>query len=287
MSQLRNRILIFGHQGYLGSSIQSRLLADDILVYNNINEITKEIISKIDVFINCAGASNVSASFIDPSIDFHKNATLVQLLLEKIRLSGNQNIRFINFSSAAVYGSPKNLPINENSITNPISPYGFHKMIAERICSEYSKFFGLNTLSLRIFSAYGLGQRKMLLWDLHQKILNSDGKIILFGTGEESRDFIHIDDIVQQIVLAIDNADFKGEAINVANGLEVRIRDIVEMYKKIHSIPFKYSFNGLNRPGDPLNWCADISKMNDWGYSQAVSIQNGVESYIKWAIANK
>jgi dTDP-glucose 4,6-dehydratase/UDP-glucose 4-epimerase len=127
----------------------------------------------------------------------------------------------------------------------------------------------------------------MLLWDLHQKILNSNGKIILFGTGEESRDFIHIDDIVQQIVLAIDNADFKGEAINVANGLEVRIREIVQMYKMIHPVRFNYSFNGLNRPGDPLNWCADISKMNEWGYCQAVSIQNGVDSYIKWSIANK
>jgi UDP-glucose 4-epimerase len=154
-------------------------------------------------------------------------------------------------------------------------------MMAEELCRYYYNSFGIKTLSLRIFSAYGNGQKKMLLWDLHQKILNSNGEITLFGTGNESRDFIHSEDIYQQLILAIENSRFDGEAVNVANGKEVYIKEIVEIYKKYYPKSFTYQFNGENRLGDPLNWCADISRMSDWGYVNSVGIESGVADYIK------
>jgi dTDP-glucose 4,6-dehydratase/UDP-glucose 4-epimerase len=283
----QNRILIFGDRGYLGSSILRKLNHSTGIGINSIEDLSYSILNNVDIIVNCAGASNVSESIVNPEIDFTKNTLLVFQLLEKIRQSGNINLRFINFSSAAVYGNPQLLPINENSITKPISPYGYHKRMAEDICREYSRCFGMKTISLRIFSVYGIGQRKMLMWDLNQKILNSEGEIILFGTGDESRDFIHIDDVIQQLILAFNHAEFQGEAINVANGTEVRVKEIVELYRKLHSSSFDYTFNEKNRPGDPLNWCADISKMKEWGYNQTVSIHDGVEGYIKWALSNK
>jgi UDP-glucose 4-epimerase len=274
------RQIIFGSKGFLGSTFFKKL--KNSICVNEIEDLDNEKLFKVDILINCAGASNVSYSFENPIIDFHKNTYLVQQLLEKIRKSGNKNIRFINLSSAAVYGNPQKLPIKENSEIKPLSPYGFHKKMAEDLCLEYSQCFGLKTLSLRIFSAYGDGQKKMLLWDLHQKIINSNGHVNLFGSGIESRDYIHVNDILQQIILAINNADFRGEAINVGNGKEIKVKEIVDIYKAYHSKAFEFSFNGENRPGDPLNWCADISKMKEWGYIQTVNIEQGVMDYINW-----
>jgi len=149
---------------------------------------------------------------------------------------------------------------------------------------EYSQCFGLKTLSLRIFSAYGNGQKKLLLWDLHKKIQNSNGNVVLFGTGKESRDFIHIEDFAQQILLAIDHAEFVGEAINVANGVEVKISEVVELYRKYYPQKFDYEFNGEERLGDPLNWCADVSIMKNWGYQNEIGIEQGIKDYINWAV---
>jgi len=280
------RLLIFGARGFLGSYFSQKIESKFCSSVNILSDVTNEAIETHDVIINCAGASSVPASFLDPEVDFQKNTILVHQLLEKIRLSGNQNIRFINLSSAAVYGNPRNLPINESHELLPISPYGYHKMMAENICKMHYRCYGTKTLSLRIFSAYGPGQRKMLLWDLHQKIMNSNGEVILFGTGEESRDFIHMEDIFQQLILAINHSAFQGESINVANGAGVKIREIAELYKKHHPVRFNFTFNGQNRPGDPLNWCADISKMKEWGYDSKVTIEEGISDYIKWVKSN-
>lgn len=274
------RVIVFGHKGFIGSTIIDRFKNESCIGIDKLDDLFTLNLKDTDVVINCAGASNISDSFEDPLNDLHKNTLLVQQLLDKIRQSYNKNIRFVNLSSAAIYGDPQLLPIKENSISNPISPYGFHKKMAEDLCYEYYRCFGIKTISLRIFSAYGPGQHKMLLWDLHQKIIKSNGEITLFGTGTESRDFIHIEDIFQQLLLAINNAEFKGEALNVANGTEVQIKEIAELYKKYHPIPFEYTFNNQNRLGDPLNWCADISKMTDWGYKQKVHIERGIKEYI-------
>ncbi len=278
------KIIIFGSKGFLGSSLLKIFEEYTCTVIDNINFLSELSLIKCDVLINCAGASSVPNSFVNPSNDFQRNVTLVKDILEKIRLSGNKNIRFVNLSSAAVYGNPQNLPVRETDSCLTISPYGSHKMMAEKLCKYYHNCFGIKTLSLRIFSAYGIGQKKMLLWDLHQKILNSNGEITLFGTGNESRDFIHTEDIYRQLILAINNSNFDGEAVNVANGKEVYVKDVVEIYKKHYPKSFTYEFNGENRPGDPLNWCADISIMKSWGYQSKIGIEQGVENYINWAV---
>jgi UDP-glucose 4-epimerase len=277
-------IVILGSKGFLGSSLVKIFGFHNCLGIQDVNLLKDLLPTKCDVLINCAGASNVPSSFVDPANDLEKNVVLVMEILEMIRLSGNYNVRFVNLSSAAVYGNPSVLPIQESHSCQPISPYGSHKMMAEDLCRYYNRCFGIKTLSLRIFSAYGIGQRKMLLWDLHQKIRNSNGEIILFGTGNESRDFIHTEDIYRQLILSIENSKFDGEAVNVGNGNEVYIKDIVELYKKHYPKSFNYQFNGENRTGDPLNWCADISIMKNWGYRNELGIEEGIEKYINWAV---
>lgn len=277
-------VLLFGSKGFLGSSLMRLWDGNLCIPIESLVELAGNGLENVDFIINCAGASSVPSSFLNPSNDFEKNVLLVKNILEIIRLSGNNNIRFINLSSAAVYGNPKKLPIKETDTCIPISPYGSHKMIAEELCRYYHDCFGIKTLTVRVFSAYGIGQRKMLLWDLHQKILNSNGEVTLFGTGNESRDFIHTEDIYRQLILAIENSKFDGEAVNVGNGKEVYIKDIVEIYKEHYPKSFSYQFNGENRPGDPLNWCADISIMRNWGYRNEIEIEQGIENFINWAV---
>jgi UDP-glucose 4-epimerase len=279
-------VIIFGSKGFVGSQLCQNFLRYGyrVLEINRCEQLNVQVLKGIDFFINCAGSSNVSMSIECPKVDFEKNVVLVQVLLEAIRLSGNANLKFINLSSAAVYGNPQQLPVCESNQCTPISPYGYHKKMAEQLLLEYAQCYGLNSLTLRLFSAYGVGQRKMLLWDLHQKIVNSNGEITLFGTGEESRDFIHMVDIYQQLILAIENSKFEGEVVNVANGKEVYIKNIVEIYKSHYPKLFTYQFNGENRPGDPLNWCADIAIMKNWGYQNKIGIEQGIENYINWAV---
>ncbi len=283
------RIIILGSRGFIGSYLVNLFhqQGHEIKIlnreeFNNNDNLTRSI-RNTDVMINCIGSASVGFSYTNTSEDFESNVGVVRQILEILRQGHLNHIKFINLSSAAVYGNPKELPIKEIDSAQPQSPYGFHKYIAELLLKEYSDCFGLKTLSLRIFSAYGNGQKKLLLWDLHEKIQSASGEIALFGTGCESRDFIHIEDIAQQITLAIGNAEFSGEALNVANCVEVRVSEVVDLYQKYYPQKFEYEFNGIVRLGDPLNWCADISIMRNWGYQQGIMLDHGIKSFIDWA----
>ena len=104
----------------------------------------------------------------------------------------------------------------------------------------------------------------------------------MFGTGKESRDFIHIDDIVHAIHLVIQNAKFDGEEINIANGEEFTIHDVAALFHKNFHNSKTIRFNNQVKPGDPLNWRADISVLKALGYQQKISIEKGIQRYIDW-----
>lgn len=237
-----------------------------------------------DFCINCSGAANVQESFIYPNRDFCLNIHSVQRILEALR-EYCQECKFLNISSAAVYGNPEFLPITESHKLNPISPYGYNKLIAELLCKEYYEIFTLRTASIRIFSAYGNGLKKQIFWDLYNKF-NRNISVRMFGSGYESRDFIHIDDLVNQIDLVLNNANFNGDSINSANGMQITIREIVNEFANQLKFEGEILFTNDKRTGDPKNWEADISMMKLWGYNQTVKINEGIKRYLKWAKEN-
>ena len=210
-----------------------------------------------DVILHCAGSANVGASIVNPMADLDGNLhSLYQLLLALKSFEKRPKIIFL--SSAGVYGNPKQLPITEKDALAPISPYGVHKQMGEELCSYYNRVHGYHIRCVRIFSAYGSGLRKQLLWDIYQKYLNT-GRIDLFGTGNETRDFIHISDILRalELILAYQGPE---EIFNVANGEEVSIRELAEIYaKQLGENTDIVRFNGETKVGDPQNWRADIS----------------------------
>jgi dTDP-glucose 4,6-dehydratase/UDP-glucose 4-epimerase len=233
-----------------------------------------------DVCINASGSANVAFSFENPEIDFELNVLNVHKMLVAIR-KHNPTCKFINFSSAAVYGNPSKLPISEDFATKPLSPYGFHKLQSEYLLTEYHKFFGLHTCSLRVFSAYGEGLKKQLFWDLYQKAQASQS-VELFGTGEETRDFIHISDLVNAVNLIIQNAPFEGDIFNIASGEETKINNAVKIFFDLYNPEKKYVFSGKQKIGDPNNWRADISKIQSMGFQPIISMEEGLNKYVKW-----
>lgn len=230
-----------------------------------------------DLCVNCSGAASVPASLNNPIRDYYLNTVNVFKLLEAIR-NEQSNCRFINLSSAAVYGNPASLPISESARPDPLSPYGIHKMQSEQICREFYEFHQIPTCSLRIFSVYGPGLQKQLFWDLLQKA-NSGQAFSLFGTGMESRDFIFVEDLVRVIDLVYLNSDFKADVINVANGEEVFIKDAVSVFFSLFDEEISYTFSGDSRKGDPVNWKADIDKLKSYGYQPEVDIKGGLEAF--------
>lgn len=239
---------------------------------------------QFDVCVNCSGAASVPDSIKNPQRDFILNTTNVFRQLDALR-KFNPKCKYINLSSAAVYGNPKYLPIDEAHPLSPISPYGVHKRMAEDICKEFYDNYKLAICSLRIFSAYGPGLKKQLFWDLYKKSLESSS-VNLYGTGKESRDFIHINDIVIAIDLVICKSTFQNEIINIACGEEIEIEHIVAKFYKILNDTINFKFGGVIRTGDPMNWVADITKLESMGFKKSISIDEGLKTYAQWLKEN-
>jgi len=293
------KVLVIGSRGFIGRHLMNFYLQDpsvkvfgaDVMVdyrEENYFQVSVENADFKALFqdhtyslcVNCSGAASVPDSLKNPARDFVLNTYNVQKILDAIRLL-SPKCRFINLSSAAVYGNPAALPIQEKQALNPVSPYGFHKLYAERLCEEYHRFFGLDTCSIRIFSAYGEGLYKQLFYDLYRKTISGE-RIDLFGTGKESRDFIHVSDIVKVIDLVRKKGTFAGECLNVANGEEWRIEDVVKIFYSNFSQKIDFNFSGKGRKGDPSNWVADISAIKQLGYSPSVGLEEGLKKYYEW-----
>lgn len=295
------KMLIVGSRGFIGSHCVDFFSkkyevwgCDVILDYSSPNYISIDAVDsdfhnlfeqlKFDVCINCSGAASVPFSIEKPFNDFKLNTLNVFKLLEAIRLHAPQ-CKFITMSSAAVYGNPETIPIRENDKRLPVSPYGFHKEMAEMICEEFYHYWGIKTCCVRIFSAFGPRLRKQLFWDMYNKI-KTQKNLVLWGTGLESRDFIYVKDLVQIIDLVIERGEFEGSIYNAANGEQRKIAEVAEIFIKILGTNTTLSFNNEVRKGDPLNWEADISKIQSLGYNQKYSLEKGIIEYVNWITNN-
>lgn len=238
--------------------------------------------NKFDICINVAGSANVSSSMINPLTDFEANVLDVMRILEAIR-KFSASCKYMHFSSAAVYGNPTTLPVTENTVVNPLSPYGWHKLISEQICKEYYSVYGIQSAILRPFSVFGPGLKRQIFWDIYQKYLNNDkGNIILFGTGIESRDFIYIDDLVAAVTHIMKVSSFKADIYNIGNGIEVTIEEAATKFLQLFGTAYNLQFNGEVKSGDPKNWKADITNLSALGYTGQFSIEEGLKKYQKW-----
>lgn len=294
------KVLITGAGGFIGNQIYKRFLRDgyntvgwDVVVPDKASDIIKidmmnedDVKSSLetcrpDIIIHCAGAADVNKSVQNPDADYSGNVSLTHNLLFGLHKTGLDKVRFVFLSTAGVYGNPAHLPISEVMPLNPMSPYALHKAMCETMCNYFSSNYEMDIKIARIFSAYGAGLRKQIFWDMYSK-LKKTGELKMYGTGSESRDYIHVQDIVNALFL-IATKEFDEKIINVANGEEVTIREAVECFAKCIGVSAdKISFNGVVREGDPLNWRADIRLLNKLGYEKTVIMRKGIKEYIDW-----
>jgi UDP-glucose 4-epimerase len=300
-----NKILTIGGSGFLGRYIVREFSEQGWTVFSidkyNKNDLDGvhsivmqlpspsfvEFLQKIkpDLIIHAAGTASVPHSMIDPLGDFNDNMLPTAGILEAQRKCC-PDCKIIYISSAAVYGNPTALPIKENAPRLPVSPYGYNKLIGELLVEEYHRIFNLSGCCVRLFSAYGPGLRRQILWDICQK-LTKQREVKLMGSGTESRDMIHAMDVAKALVLLAKEAPFQGEVYNLATGTQVTIKEIAEELIHVLDVNVPLTFTGERRPGDPLHWQADISQIVSLGFDATVEIKDGLNEYAKWFINNE
>jgi UDP-glucose 4-epimerase len=296
-------IIISGHRGFLGSAVARKLAVESFRLAGiglsndsdhsgsvcrieheiqlpdpRLNDIIQEL--RPDCFVHCAGSADVGASFRDPPKDYRDNVVVTESILESLQNFAPE-CRFVLLSSAAVYGNPRRLPVSEQDRCVPISPYGCHKLISEQVVDEYVADHGLKAAVLRIFSAYGNGLRRQVVYDLCTKLIERGASSIqVLGTGEESRDFIHADDIAAAVEHIVSN-ELCG-IFNVASGKETRIAELAVMLKRYLGSHADIEFTGESRTGDPLLWQADMTRLEETGFRPTISLEEGLKSYVDW-----
>lgn len=299
MSISSTTVLIIGSEGFIGRNIVSALLTNGYKVwgadlmnirtkeyhYFQIGQLQPEFdklfkCQHFDYCINAAGSASVRDSITEPDRDFEANIIDTFKLLNAIRVY-NKDCKYVHFSSAAVYGDSKQLPISEMTIPAPISPYGYHKWISEITCREFVILYKIPVTILRPFSAYGPGLRKQLMWELYQKF-KKNAIVCLHGTGNETRDFVYIDDIVHAVLLIIRNSKFKGEVFNIASGHSTTIKEVSQIFKNILGTKKEILFDNVLDYGNPLFWEANISKISSLGFQSSFTLEKGLEQTIQW-----
>jgi UDP-glucose 4-epimerase len=238
-----------------------------------------------DVFVHCAGRASVALSMEDPHADFVDSVALTFQMLDAVRRI-SPDARFVFLSSAAVYGNPPSLPVVETHPIVPLSPYGYHKRQCEMLLEEFAGVFGLSTLAVRIFSAYGFGLRRQVVWDICERALR-DGSLRLRGTGTESRDFIHGRDVARAIVLLARNAPAEGEVYNVATGRETTIEELATSLLDCLGLHVRAEFDGVRPTGDPANWRADIGRLRAFGFEPEIGLEDGLGEVAQWCVSTR
>jgi UDP-glucose 4-epimerase len=242
----------------------------------------EEAMKGVEVVFHLAASVGIKRSIDYPLIDAEINVLGTLQILEAARNEGVRKI--VTSSSAGIFGELKTMPIKEDHPVEPISPYGCTKLCEEKLSLTYAKLYAIEAVCLRYFNVYGPNQR----FDAYGNVIPifvfrmlRNEPLHIYGDGEQTRDFVHVDDVVQANIKAADSSGVSG-AFNIASGKSVTINNLVETITKgNNSTKIKYC---PERPGDVRHSLADISLAKQKiGYIPDVDLERGIEEYIEWA----
>lgn len=207
------------------------------------------------------------------------NILVTQRLLEAAKTSGIR--RLVYASSSSVYGDSPELPLKETARPQPVSPYGVSKLAAEHLCYLYHACYGVPTTSLRYFTVYGPRQRPDMAFSKFIKAGLKGDEIIIYGDGEQTRDFTFISDAVTANILAAEAQGAEGRVFNVGGGSRISVNAVLKILEDL--------FGGLNvrheedQKGDVRHTMSDTDAAGQiLGYAPKVDIRDGLAAEIEW-----
>ncbi len=250
----------------------------DIRDYDHLDKVFYEY--QPDAIVHAAALISVDESFEKPLLyeDVNSKGTITLILI-----ANKYGLRkFVYISSAAVYGNPVKLPIDEDHPLNPLSPYGVSKLSGE----FYTKtlFEGKeNAITLRLFNVYGPGQNPEYAGVISRFLerLSRDEPPVIYGSGEQTRDFIHVEDVACAIEKALEK-NLRGYMVfNIGTGKKITIRELAELMIRLYGSSLEPVY-GPPRKGDIMHSYADISKVRQiLGWEPKISLEEGLKRLIE------
>lgn len=302
------KVLVTGGAGFIGSNICAALerAGADITVLDDLSsghlsnlenlnrvnfiegdirdrEAVRSAISGAEVVFHLAASVGNKRSIDHPSIDTSINVNGTLNVLEEARAAAVRKV--VVSSSAGIYGELKTLPITEDHPIEPLTPYGVSKLYTEKMALAFASIYGIEAICLRYFNVYGPNQR----FDAYGNVipifvfraLRGD-PIAIFGDGSQTRDFVHVDDVVQANLNAALNHGVSG-AFNIASGTQLGIADLAMAVNSHLDTPVPIEYLGP-RAGDVAHSLADVSAARGaFGFSPKVGMDEGLAQYMTWA----
>lgn len=253
----------------------------DVREYKKIEEITKKY--KFDIIVHLAAVVSVVDTVNDPITSNEVNINATLKLLE-INRQFNPNVKRIIFaSSAAVYGNEPSLPKTVDSTIQPESPYAIQKYASEQYLKLYNNLYNIPTVSLRFFNIYGPRQNPQSPYSGVLSILknkfDNDASFTFYGDGSQTRDFVYVKDLVNAFALVCENDSALGNVYNIGSGAANSLMEIFKTFQNHYNKEIPYTFED-ERLGDVKHSLADITSLQEIGYTPNYSIQKGLSEYL-------
>ncbi|WP_049985953.1 NAD-dependent epimerase/dehydratase family protein [Halobellus rufus] len=295
-------VLVTGGAGFIGSHLTAALAAENevrvlddcstgtasklpdgaTLLRADVRDETAldRAMAGVDVVFHLAAVVSVEQSVEDPVESHAVNVDGTLAVLERAR---REDARVVLASSAAVYGEPTDLPVDETADTDPLSPYGADKLAADSYARVYADVYDLPVAVMRFFNVYGPGQRGPYsgVVDAFLQRAFADEPLVVHGDGEQTRDFVHVSDVVRALVAAASTAH-TGLAYNVGSGESASINELAAAIREATGTTAEIT-HGSARPGDIRHSLADCDRMRErLGVEPTVSLREGIEHLVAY-----
>jgi UDP-glucose 4-epimerase len=300
------RFLITGGAGFLGSALTNRLVRDghEVRVVDDLSRgdrnalvdgvhftrgdinnipLLWSMLQEVDCVYHLAAQVSVAQSVLYPRDYNTVNVGGTVSLMEAMRDAGIR--RVVLASSGAIYGEQRKQPVRESDPVWPDSPYAVSKWAAEQYVHTIGELWGIETVALRIFNAYGPGQSLPVshapVIPRFLRAILTGGSIVIFGDGEQSRDFVYVSDVVEALIKAATAGEVNRQVLNVGSGQETTVNELVE---HIESCTNRIALRVWNREksGGVKRLVADISKAADLlGFQPQVNLSDGLSLILK------
>ncbi len=233
----------------LGGHPNWQFFQQDILEEGNFSKIVRSV--SPDIILHLVGLVSVPESIVDPELNFQLNIRAVSIMIAAAGMVGVRRVIFA--SSAAVYGDSKAIPLAEDSPTRPLSPYGEAKLQAENLVLNGAMAAGFEAVCLRYFNIYGPRQRGDSPYSgvvsLFIERIRAGKPLVIFGDGRQTRDFIHVRDVAQANLRAVDGPAPLTGVFNICSGNEVAVLELAAVLRRQLSSSVTATFE-VGRPGD-------------------------------------